>query len=247
MGLTGTIDSENRDLYIKFFVLKQVKTSRHYLLWRDPKRHAYLRQKHRELTMLLTLYAVKSGMSPQPALTNLQRVRQDVTEGQLGVLMNLQITVIDAATCQPLPNVMVEIWSSNALGNYGKTFLRGAFTSSSSGVAEFQTIFPGYNSNGANHISVMVHSSSSMSGSIVHVGQLFFTDKWTTVITSNPFYGYNRNRHTRVLNAQDPNYKQATSNGYNAIIDIENIEDDWPTGVIGRIAIPVDVQCRIPV
>ncbi|PFH48619.1 hypothetical protein AMATHDRAFT_5646 [Amanita thiersii Skay4041] len=86
-----------------------------------------------------------------------------------------------------------------------------------------------------------------MSGSVVHVGQLFFTDTWTNVITGNSFYGYNQNTHTRVLNAQDPNYKQATRNGYNAIIDVESIEDDWPTGVIGAITIPVDTTRTISV
>lgn len=106
---------------------------------------------------------------------------------------------------------------ANALGVYGSSFLRGAFTSATNGVAEFQTIFPGHTSDGANHVNLMVHTSSSMSGSVSHVGQVFFTDRWTDVVgMTSP---YDQNTNTRILNAQDPNYTAATAGGYNAIVE----------------------------
>ncbi|KAG6873853.1 hypothetical protein C0995_010465 [Termitomyces sp. Mi166 len=108
-------------------------------------------------------------------------------------------------------------FEANALGVYGSTFLRGAYTSSSTGTAEFQTIFPGYTSDSANHINLMIHTSSSMSGSVAHVGQVFFTDRWTDVVSQ---YGnYVQNTNERMLNAQDPNFALANSAGYNAIVD----------------------------
>jgi protocatechuate 3,4-dioxygenase beta subunit len=106
---------------------------------------------------------------------------------------------------------------ANALGNYGDTFLRGAFTSAANGVAQFQTIFPGFTSDGANHVNLMIHTSDSMSGTVSHIGQVFFTDRWTDVVgmTSE----YNQNNHTRMLNARDPNYAAATAGGYNALVE----------------------------
>lgn len=107
--------------------------------------------------------------------------------------------------------------SANALGEYGSTFLRGAFPSTDYGIAEFQTLFPGYTSDGANHINLIIHTSNSLPGSISHIGQVFFTDRWTDVVAmTSP---YNQNMNHRVLNAQDSNYAKANRQGYNAIVE----------------------------
>lgn len=63
----------------------------------------------------------------------------------------------------------------------------------------------------------MIHTSNALPGTISHVGQVFFTDRWTDVIAmTSP---YNQNKHHRVLNAQDSNYATANSEGYNAIVE----------------------------
>jgi len=185
--------------------------------------------------------------APETPLVDYVRppLRQDVREGQTGVDLTLDVAVVDVTTCKPMGNVMVEVWSPNAAGAYGSSFLRGAFTSASSGVAEFQTIFPGFNSDGANHINLMVHTSSSMTGTVSHVGQVFFTDRWTDVVSmTSP---YNQNTNARVLNAHDPSYATASSGGYNAIVDIESIHDDWPEGVIGYITVGVNPERKVEV
>ncbi|KAF9442839.1 aromatic compound dioxygenase [Macrolepiota fuliginosa MF-IS2] len=169
-----------------------------------------------------------------PLTAIIKPLRQNVTEGQTGLPFTLDIGVIDVTSCQPMQNVMVEVWSPNALGNYGDSFLRGASTTATNGVAEFQTIFPGFTSDSANHISLMVHTGSALSGTIAHGGQVFFTDRWTDVVGMTA--PYNGNTNARVLNAQDQNYALANSGGYNAIVDIESIHDDWPEGVIGFIS-----------
>ncbi|KAF5369647.1 hypothetical protein D9615_010225 [Tricholomella constricta] len=164
-------------------------------------------------------------------------VRQDVTDGQEGTTLVLDVGVLDVTTCKPLPNVIVEIWSPNALGNYG-AFLRGAFPTGSNGIAEFQTIFPGYTSDGANRINLMVRTSSSISSGVAHVGQVFFTDKWTTIVTlQSP---YNTNTHTRVTNLDDPVYRAASQTGFYPVVDLLSINDDWPEGIIGYITVGVD-------
>jgi protocatechuate 3,4-dioxygenase beta subunit len=45
-------------------------------------------------------------------------IRQNMAEHQDGLLLLLDIGVIDVETCQPLPNVLIDIWSANATGTY---------------------------------------------------------------------------------------------------------------------------------
>ncbi|KAJ5261177.1 aromatic compound dioxygenase [Penicillium angulare] len=47
-----------------------------------------------------------------------QILRQDMTEDQLGVPLWLDIGVLDMATCEPLPNALVDLWHCNATGSY---------------------------------------------------------------------------------------------------------------------------------
>jgi len=186
---------------------------------------------------MLNLTCVLSPEAPRENYVANPPIRQDVTQGQIGVAFTLDIGIIDVTTCQPLPNAMVEMWSPNALGDYG-TFLRGATTSSSAGIAEFQTIFPGYSSDGANHISLLVHASSSTTSPVAHVGQLFFTDKWTTIIGKSA--PYNTNTHTRTLDLDDSAYVSASNAGFYPVVDVEEIHDDWPEGIIGYITVGVN-------
>lgn len=47
-----------------------------------------------------------------------QTLRQDMTEGQAGVPMILDIGVMDVETCEPMDDVLVDIWHCNATGSY---------------------------------------------------------------------------------------------------------------------------------
>ncbi|KAJ7170210.1 aromatic compound dioxygenase [Mycena filopes] len=172
-------------------------------------------------------------------------VRVDVTENQIGVAFTVDIGVMDVTTCKPLTDVVVEIWSPNAVGQYGTTFLRGATTTGSNGIAEFQTIYPGYTSDSANHLNILVRSSSSKTSSVVHFGRLFFSDAWSDIIDMYTVDGYNKNTNTRVRNANDPVFKTANKNGFNSIIDVEEIHDDWPEGIIGYITVGVNPNAKV--
>ncbi|KAJ3569721.1 hypothetical protein NP233_g4860 [Leucocoprinus birnbaumii] len=163
-------------------------------------------------------------------------VSANIAGGQTGLEFVLDVALMDITTCKPLPNTMVEVWSPNALGNYG-SFLRGATTSNSGGVAEFQMIYPGWSS-GANHVNVAVHTSSSMSSTTMHVGKLYFTDQWTTLIGGTS--PYNQNTHARVMNNADADYKSALANGYSPVVSVGSIQDDWPEGVVGIVTVGVN-------
>lgn len=41
-------------------------------------------------------------------------VRKDITEGQGGVKLRLNIQVVDVSNCKPVNNAYVDIWSSNS-------------------------------------------------------------------------------------------------------------------------------------
>ncbi|KAF5365083.1 hypothetical protein D9758_010981 [Tetrapyrgos nigripes] len=169
---------------------------------------------------------------------NSSLVRTDITEGQPGILMLLDIGVLDITTCQPVTGAMVEVWHPNQVGDYGETFLRGAFQTGSNGIVEFKTIYPGQPADGANHVNLAVHTGSSMSSGVTHVGQAFFYDSWNHFVLMSE--GYNTNSNPTVMNAVDPNYAAATSDGYNAIVDTLSIGDDWPSGIIGYITVGIN-------
>ncbi|KAI0173751.1 Intradiol ring-cleavage dioxygenase [Pestalotiopsis sp. NC0098] len=116
--------------------------------------------------------------------------RHDVRElstGQTGVDLYLDIGVIDVETCEPLPDAALTIWSCNSTGTYSgytgidpdsaelldgwskrtdgttddETFLRGIQMTDSEGMAEFLTLFPGYYVSRTTHIHVTVQSNVS--------------------------------------------------------------------------------------
>jgi len=208
-------------------------------LARREQRATYKRSMYptlKNLTCVLAPEAPKQNYIASPP------IRQDVTEGQVGIALTLDIGVMDVTTCKALPNAMVEIWSPNALGQYGATFLRGASPTGSNGIAEFQTIFPGYTSQGANHINLLVHSSSSIGSSVAHVGQVFFTDKWTTIVTMQS--PYNQNTNTRVTDLDDASYQAASTTGFYPVVDLLSISDDWPEGILGYITVGINPNSR---
>lgn len=89
--------------------------------------------------------------------------RSDVIDGEQGIPLDLTFTIRDTKTCEPLPNVIVDIWHCNATGFYsgflsagngygtsrgiptdGSRFLRGIQTTNENGEVKFKTIFPGW-------------------------------------------------------------------------------------------------------
>lgn len=45
-------------------------------------------------------------------------LRRDITEGEAGVPLELEIGVIDVNTCEPVEDVLISIWHCNATGSY---------------------------------------------------------------------------------------------------------------------------------
>lgn len=88
-------------------------------------------------------------------------VRRNITDVEKGIDLVLDIQIIDVGNCQPVTDVYVDIWHCNATGVYGgivaegngnsndasnldNTALRGLQKTDETGIAQFETIFPGH-------------------------------------------------------------------------------------------------------
>ena len=85
-----------------------------------------------------------------PYYLDLDLVRRNIKGNRRGTPLSLRFTVVDASTCRRIQGAAVEIWHADAAGVYsgvsGNTgnFLRGIQRTNSSGLARFETIFPGW-------------------------------------------------------------------------------------------------------
>lgn len=154
-----------------------------------------------------------------PYYVDLERVREDIAEGQAGVPLTLAVRVLNATTGAAIERAALDIWHCSALGIYsdeavektvGKTFLRGVQLTDAAGTASFRTVYPGHYSGRAVHVHVKVHVSGAVSGTtysgghVCHTGQLFFDDAVSSeVFRLSP---YVRNTVARVLNRSDSVY-----------------------------------------
>ncbi len=102
----------------------------------------------------------------------------DIAKGEAGVPLLVALRAMDASTCKPLANTVIDIWHCNANGLYSGYGLgmdqsigqvrhaepitteracRGALRTDKDGIAEFRTIYPGYYVERATHIHFKAH------------------------------------------------------------------------------------------
>lgn len=135
-------------------------------------------------------------LSPQmtegPFYLDLNMIRRDITEGSPGTPLTLDLTVVDAGTCTPLKDAAVDVWHTDASGEYSgvggsprsSTFMRGIQITDTEGKATFETIYPGWYRGRAVHIHIKVSTGDSE----VHTGQLFFPDDISTAVYEEGIY-----------------------------------------------------------
>lgn len=135
-----------------------------------------------------------SALTPEtvvgPYFVEGEYIRSDVTEDQAGVPVHLDMQFIDIETCQPIPDMLVDIWHSNATGVYSgvqgggglnSTFMRGVQVTDKEGVTKFDTIYPGHYMGRTIHIHVLTRRGGEIlengtytGGTVNHIGQLYF-------------------------------------------------------------------------
>jgi protocatechuate 3,4-dioxygenase beta subunit len=183
--------------------------------------------------------AVKCVLSPEltegPYYIAGEKVRRNITDGRPGAALALHLTVLNASSCSPIKGAAVDIWHCDASGAYsglngsGTTFMRGIQRTDAKGLAVFHTVYPGWYTGRAVHIHVKVH----VGGSVVHTGQLFFSDSLTDRVYRRSPYNKRGSRDTR--NAQDSIYRNGGKRGLLSV-------RPHGSGFVGSIAMGVQAS-----
>lgn len=148
-----------------------------------------------------------------PYYLNLNLYRTNITEGLPGLPLRVFVNVVQASTCAPIPNAVVDIWHCDAAGRYsgfaqqgtqGQTFLRGIQNTDVNGMTFFDTIYPGWYPGRTTHIHVKVRPT----GTSVLTSQMYFKQRLSTRIYA--FSPYNTHGPSSTTNTQDGLYLPAT-------------------------------------
>ncbi|OOQ82041.1 extracellular dioxygenase [Penicillium brasilianum] len=193
-------------------------------------------------------------------------IRENIVEDQKGVALYMDIQLIDTNTCEPLPDVYMDLWHCNATGVYSgvvasgngdssdatnldATFLRGIQPSNAEGVVQFESIFPGYYTGRTVHIHVLTHPANETtvlqnntisglySSKTSHVGQLFFDQDLITKV--NEVSPYSANTQTLTTNADDSILSEEAET-IDPFMEYVLLGDDLSDGIFAWISVGVD-------
>lgn len=244
---------EKRDKFINGHFDKQNKR-------RADTRYPPVISKRQEASMLFE--EVSCVLSPEvtigPYYVEGEYIRDDITEDQDGIDLLLDIQLIDVNTCEPVPQIYIDIWHCNSTGVYsgvsaentlGDTFLRGIWSTEDDGIMQMKTKFPGWYTGRATHIHVTAHQNATVllnntlsGGDVNHIGQLFFNQTVLDEVSlSEPYVS---NQQTQTDNTDDSIFEQENSNGYDAFMKVEYLGSDISDGLLGYITIGVNTSAN---
>ncbi|KAJ5757324.1 uncharacterized protein N7511_006018 [Penicillium nucicola] len=193
-------------------------------------------------------------------------VREDIVESQQGVPLYMDIQLIDTNTCDPLPDIYMDLWHCNATGvysgivaggngdssdeeNINTTWLRGIQASDGDGVVHFESVFPGHYTGRTAHIHVLTHPKNEtkilVNGTITglykthssYVGQTFFDqDLITAVELTAP---YNTNTQSLTTNAEDGILSEEAET-IDPFMEYVYLGDDISDGIFAWISVAVN-------
>ena len=127
-----------------------------------------------------------------PYYFDVGQVRRDITEGRPGTPLLVALRLVEAGSCAPIRDAVVDIWHPDAAGQYsgyrgqgddgtdtsGETFLRGMQITDANGLVEFETIYPGWYPGRTAHIHFKAHTDERT----FVTSQMYFPDDITDVI-----------------------------------------------------------------
>ncbi|KAK2731921.1 extracellular dioxygenase [Colletotrichum kahawae] len=159
-------------------------------------------------------------------------VRWALWDDEFGIPMYLDLQIIDTETCEPAPDVWVEVWHANATGVYSgvvtnangagdsdpdnafKTFHRGLQKTNADGAVWFGTNFPGHYAGRTPHVHIMTHAAGTealandtvQNNVATHAGQMFFDQKLVEKMRKHERYG--KNKQHFIENKDDAYFRQ---------------------------------------
>lgn len=195
-------------------------------------------------------------------------IRSEITDGQEGVPLYLDIQLVDTSSCEPVPAVYMDIWHCNATGVYSgvsasgngnsddtsnldATFLRGIVQTDVNGVAQYETIFPGHYIGRATHIHVLSHNTND---TIIRTNGTVLGNNATTTHASHVgqiFFDqdlislveatapYNTNTQELTTNAEDSILGEEAAD-MDPFVEWIQLGDDITDGVMAWISIGID-------
>ncbi|KAF9269450.1 aromatic compound dioxygenase [Marasmius fiardii PR-910] len=129
-----------------------------------------------------------------------------------------------------------------------ETFLRGGYYTSSEGIVELTTIYPGFYTGRTAHVHTMIHLNWTMSangtlvsqsGNLLHIGQLFFEEEWNDKVYATSPYTENTG-NSRTYNDEDSILAEENADGNNAFPSLELLGSSLEDGILGYITIGVN-------
>lgn len=190
-------------------------------------------------------------------------IRRNITDGEKGVPLALDIQIVDTSTCEPVPAIYVDIWHCNATGvysgvvadgngissdsgNLNNTAFRGLQKTDDDGIVQFDTIFPGHYLGRTNHIHILTHNENAvtvndngtLSGNVAsHVGQIFFDQSLQAAVEANEPYTLNTQALT--TNSRDVLFA-SEANISHSIMEHVLLGEHVTDGILAWIRIGID-------
>lgn len=186
-------------------------------------------------------------------------IRSNITEGQAGVPMHIELQFVDQNTCEPATSVLADIWHCNSTGVYSgistdeaegglnTTFLRGVQLADDEGVTSFDTLFPGHYDSRVTHLHVVVQTDYEVlpndtytAGTTLHIGQLYFDDTLVKTIEATEPYVQNTINYTS-WELDGWMLEEATTD-YDPFVEYVQLTDDLQDGLLAWITIALDLS-----
>ncbi|CAN8103307.1 unnamed protein product [Discula destructiva] len=187
-----------------------------------------------------------------------EQIRSNITEGQAGVPMHIEMQFLDMNTCEPATELLADIWHCNSTGVYSgidtseaegglnSTFLRGVqFADAEEGVVTFDTLFPGHYDDRVTHLHVVVQDNVTVQpnntytgGTALHIGQLYFDDALVKAIEATYPYSTNTINYTS-WEADGWMLEEATTD-YDPFVEYVQLTEDLEDGLLAWITIALD-------
>ncbi|KAK8016824.1 hypothetical protein PG993_015013 [Apiospora rasikravindrae] len=178
-----------------------------------------------------------------PYFVSGELMRTNVTDGQKGVPLHLDIQFISTANCSPIKDMVVDVWHSNATGVYsgvsatgqgglGSNFCRGVQVTDADGVVEFDTVFPGHYAGRANHVHILSTKDA----------KLFFDRDLVSAVEATEPYKSNAQQFVDLL--EDGIAGAAATSDYDVLMDYQMLGDSLHDGVLAWITVGVNVSAN---